>query len=480
MGLVRVAAVLIAVLGSAGAPAVPESGVQGGQPHDVSQSLPPLPALPGGSYPSEAGLQIGNAAEDARAHPEDPRSVGTLAMTLHAWEQWDAARTAYARAAALAPAAFEWWYLQGIVLQRLARPAEAASSFEHVVALAPDYVPARLKLAEALLEAGDIDASARAYAAIADQADAAPAVALGLGRLAALAGRHEEAAAHFRRAIALYPRFGAAYYGLALSERALGHRDQALAALDKHRELGAEWPAIEDPVTARVLTLKDDPRDNLRRGLALAREGDVAGAIDVLEAAIARRPSLAQERANLITLYGRQGNWTKAEEHYRVLLSLGFNSDEAHYNYGVLLGMQQRWDEAAAAFKAAIAANPDHALARNNLGQLLEREGRAAEAAVEYRRAVESRPSFRLARFNMARLLVAERRFDAAISEMERILEPQDEETPRYLFGLAVAHVHAGHRERGLAIAGDALRLAQDYKQQDLASAIAVEIAKLK
>src|SRR5438874_3347654 len=37
------------------------------------------------------------------------------------------------------------------------------------------------------------------------------------------------------------------------------------------------------------------------------------------EAALAQSPSLAEAHANLISLYGRAHNWTKAEEHYRAV-----------------------------------------------------------------------------------------------------------------------------------------------------------------
>jgi Tfp pilus assembly protein PilF len=232
-------------------------------------------------------------------------------------------------------------------------------------------------------------------------------------------------------------------------------------------------------VLARVHILKSDPRSDLPRGLALAKAGDLAGAIDVLEAAVARDPSLAHERTNLIALYGRQGNWAKAEEHYRALLALGFNTDEAHYNYGVLLQAQERWSEAATAFRAAIAANPDHAAARNNLGQLLEREGRREEAVEQYRRAVASQPSFAMARFNLARMQIALKQFDEAAANFERLAEGPSPERARYLFGLATARVLAGRVDEGSAIARQAREEAARAGSTDLVAAIDRELAKL-
>jgi tetratricopeptide (TPR) repeat protein len=174
------------------------------------------------------------------------------------------------------------------------------------------------------------------------------------------------------------------------------------------------------------------------------------------------------------------GQWGKAEEHYKAVVALGFNVDEAHYNYAVLLGEQQRWQEAAAAYRLAIAANPLHAQARNNLGQLLERDGKRDEALVEYQRAVAANPLYRLARYNLGRMFLAARQFDAAIAEFERLREPQDAEAPRYWYALAVAHVQAGRRDEGLALAREAQRLAQAFGQQELAAAIVRDMTNLK
>src|SRR5436190_432548 len=55
------------------------------------------------------------------------------------------------------------------------------------------YLPARVKLAEALLDAGDLDESQRLFDALARDPAAEPAAQLGLGRIAAANGHHEVA-----------------------------------------------------------------------------------------------------------------------------------------------------------------------------------------------------------------------------------------------------------------------------------------------
>ena len=441
---------------------------------------PALPRLDTTAYPAAARDHIGRAYRNAESHPNDAATAGALARVFQAWEQWEAAHQTYVRAQSLAPRAFDWHYLDGIVLQRLARNQEAAAQFAAAVAVSPTYLPARVKRAEALLDAGDLERSLRLFQELARDPAAEPAAELGLGRIAAMNGDHPGAIEHLQRATTLFPEFGAAYYALARSYRALGRADEAQRALERHAQFGPRWPGIDDPVLAGVLALREDPAALLKRGVKLADAGDLPGAIATHEAALARDPDLVQARVNLISLYGRAGNWAKAEENYRAVVARGVDLDQAHYDYGVLLGLQEKWDAAAQAFRQALAANPLHVRARNNLGQVLERQQKFQEAEAEYRRAVETQPMFRLARFNLGRMLLAQRRPEEAIGELDKLTQPRDAETPRYLFALSTAYVRSGHIAEGVRWGNEARDLARAYGQNDLAAAIERDLARLK
>ena len=409
-------------------------------------TLPPLPHLALESFPAESRDVLARSYQAANARPTDVQAVGALARTLHAWNQWSAAHETYARAQALAPQAFEWQYLDGLALQRLARHADAAARFEDALRRSPDYLPAKVYLAESLLEAGSLDRAELLFDALRRQPASEPAAELGLGRLAEARDDHATAVVHLERAVALFPEWGAAHYALALAYRAAGRLDEARRALERNARYGARWPALEDPVFAAVAALRDDAETRLQRGLKLAEAGDLAGAIAEHEAALARDPSIARVHVNLISLYGRTGEWAKAEQHYRAVLALGFNLDEAHYDYGVLLELQQKWEPAADAYRQALAINP----------------------------------AYRNARFNLGRMLIALDRSDEAIVELEALTQPRDAEAPRYLFALATAHVRAGHRDEGVKWATDAKQLALEYGQAELAAAIERDLARLK
>jgi tetratricopeptide (TPR) repeat protein len=449
-----------------------------GQSSSGAQLLPPLPVVALDQFPEASRAALRPAFERANRAPGDEGAVGQLAMTLHAWEQWEPAHAAYQRAIGLSNDgrdAWRWKYLDAVVLQRLARPNDAANVFRSGTG---DYLPAKAKLAEALFDSGALEESARIYGELVKEPAAEPIAEFGLGRVAAAAGRHEEAARHFARAIELFPEFGASYYALARSMRALGKIDESQRALERHQQFGARWPALDDPLLAEIVAIRTDARAALQRGMKLAEAGDVAGAIASHEAALAGS-SAAQAHVELITLYGRLKNWAKAEQHYRAAVALGSDLEAAHYNYGVLLGLQDRRAEAAAAYRLALDVNPLNPQARNNLGQLFERDRKYEDAAVEYRQAVEVMPTFRLARFNLGRMLIALGRPRDAVVQLERLTEPRDAETPRYLFALATAKIHAGQRDEGVKWANEAKQLAAELGQQALAAAIERELAVL-
>ena len=406
--------------------------------------------------------------------------MGALASTLHAWELWDAAHEAYTRAQGLDRGAFEWRYLDAIVLQRLARHADAATRLREALALSPGYLPARVKLAEALLESGALEESKALFTALVNEPAARPAAEVGLGRIAAAQGQHDAAVAHLQQAVALFPELGAAHYALALSYRALGRGDEARRALALHVQYGPRWPAVDDPVLGRVAALREDARASVQRGTKLAEQGDLEGAIAAHEAALARDPALVQAHANLIALYGRARNWAKAEEHYRAVVAAGVNLGDTHYDYGVLLGLQDKWDHRRAGLSSGARRQP---AARTGAQQPRSRARAEETICGSVRRVPRGRrepAGLRLARFNLGRMLIALDRPGDAASELEKLVEPRDAEAPRYIFALGVAHLRAGRKAEGLKWVTEARALALQFGQNELVAAIDRDLARVK
>jgi tetratricopeptide (TPR) repeat protein len=446
----------------------------------IAATPPALPSLPIDAMPAAMAERVTAAYRRAEADTASADASGSVAMLLHAYEQFDAAEAWYQRASQLDPAAFDWVYLLGVVRAVRGRHDAAVAALREAVAKRPRDRPARLALADVLLAGGDLDASAALYDEVLKERPDTPQAQYGLGRVEAARGRTSAAVERFRRARELFPGFGAAYYALGLAYRDLGRSEEARAALQLYEAHRLEAPPLDDPVRERVRQLKADARARLAEGVRLGGAGDVEGAIREHEAALEADAGLAQAHANLISLYGRLGRGDKAEAHYRAAVALAPGLAEAHYDYGVLLVQQRRAREAADAFQRALAINPGYAAAHNNLGHMLEADGRTAEAESHYRAAIANDPTYRLARFNLGRVLVAQQKHAEAIAELEKSLLPEDGETPRYLYALAAAWVRAGDRAKGLQYGREAQRKAEAQGQGELAAAIARDLRTLE
>ena len=305
-------------------------------------------------------------------------------MMLHAWGQYATASAVYAQARAR-ERRYDWFYLGGLVETRLAHHTEAARLLAEAVQMAPESTPARLALADALFESGDVAGAAREYSSL-TSGPGAPHAHYGLGRSLAVKGEKEAALREIEAAVQLFPEFGAAWYAEAMVLRGLGRSAEARKAIERAQQFGAAWPSVDDPAVARMRALRDDAGPHVKRGLSLQKQGDVAGAIAEYEAAIEADAQLGSAHVNLIALYGRQQDWEKAESHYRALERIGPVPAEAHYNFGICLAAQRKSAEAADMFRMALAVNPGHAGALTSLGQLAELEGRVDEAEASYRR----------------------------------------------------------------------------------------------
>ena len=410
-----------------------------------------LPNVEPAEFPAEVRDQVRQAYEVAHANPDNAGAVGKLGMILDLYDRPDAAALCYRRAHSLQPQVFKWLYYLGSVHFRQKHIQEATTTLSQALALKPDYLPAQLKLAEALFDRGEIHESTEIYQAILRRHSDCAEAHLGMGRIHSSRRRTALAVQSYRRACELFPPYGAAHYALALLYRRLGELEKAkeeVALYDQNPNL---WPPVPDPLRDEQRTLDLSAASHLRRGVELSQAGRPQDAIAEHEKALRLDPGLVQAHANLIALYGRLGMFDKGEEHYKTVLALNPNQfPNAHYDYGVLLFERHRYDEAEQAFRKALQINPHHAKARYNLGIVLETKGRFKEALEQFEEALEDQPAYQEAHFQIGRILVNEKKFDGAIQHFLQILDPVNSETSTYLYALGAAYARAGNRTSAL------------------------------
>jgi Tfp pilus assembly protein PilF len=427
-------------------------------------SLPPLPEVSTASFSPAVRQAVQAAVEEAKAHPNDAGSVGRLGMVLHAHQQAGGARACYLRASMLAPANFEWKYYLGIVSDGPAaiEPLRAALRLR-------EYLPAKLRLGEALLSSGDAAGAREVYRGI-DH----PAALFGYGRAADDAGYYE-------KALAAFPRYGAAMFALAQHYQRAGRSADAQRWMADYPRWKTTAPPIDDPLLDAVRALDKSPNSLLREASNLEVQGQLAAAADLQLKALELDPKLTQARVNLISLYGRLGDPAMAEKQYRDAIALNPNAQEAYYNFGVLCYQQGRRAEARAAFEKALAIHPGYAEAHNNVGTLLEEDGELDKAAEHFRKAIEIQPSFALARFHLGRIYANLRRDPEAIDQFQRAVEGADNESrPTYLYALGAVQARVGKASAAAVTLASARDQARALNQSALAESIDRDLGRLR
>lgn len=412
--------------------------------------------------------QIEQAEQEARTHPRDAEAAGALAMTLHAYQQYDAAAQAYARAHLLDSQNFNWLYLLGAAQTELGAFDAAAKSFRSAIRLRADDLAVNLRLAQSLAALSNWEEASAFYRRILDEhADCAQAW-YGLGRVQAARGDHAGAAQSYAKACDLFPPYGVAHFALAAELRRLGKTDEAGEHLAAYAKNVTAEPPLDDPLFRRIHELNHGVQAHIQRGAQLEKEGQLDEAIREHEAALAIDAANVQVHVNLISLYGRRGDAARAKQHFEAATKLDPGRSDAWYDYGVLLFHEQNLADAQQAFQRSLRINPGYAEAHNNLGAIYEQQGELDQAAVEFRAAIAAQPNYPLARFHLGRILVNQQKYDEAIQQLQRALTPEDDQTAVYLYALGAAYARAGDREH-----------AREYMQKAHDAAVARGQSKL-
>jgi tetratricopeptide (TPR) repeat protein len=424
--------------------------------------------------------QVQKAYAVTQANPKSADASGNLGMVLDAYQQYESAAICYRRAHLLETGSFRWRFYFGWVEAAQGKYGEAVLTLGEAVRMKPDYLPAQLKLAESLLVAGHLEESGKIYQAIIKQHPECAEAHYGLGRVSAARGDAAAAVTSYLEACERFPPYGAAHYALALAYRKLGEAAKSQQHFSLFEQNRTTVPPLEDPLRSAVCELNLGAAAHIRRGADLEQAGRIDDAIIEHHKALQIDRQAVQAHINLISLYGRRGQFGKAAEHYRAALSLNPNQADAHYNYGVLLMKQGKSRDAERAFEHALQINPYYAEVHNNLGSLYEQQGRLEEALRQFEDAVENRPNYRLAHFHIGRILANQKRYEQAVQHFLKTLSPEDESTPRYLYALAATYARAGNLPSALKYARNARDQAASRGQTQLLASIDRDLRTLE
>ena len=362
-----------------------------------------------------------------RAAPADADNWGTLAMALEANGLTTQARDTYAIGTSTAttmPAAHgRWWYHLARLKSREGDTEAALAAFDQAIQLSPDYVPARWRRGQLLLDRGELDGAAAAFSVAVNLAPRDPAGAVGLARVHLAQGKPSEAAATLEAVLDGAPTLRYAYQVLATAYRALGRKREAAEAaaagasgepawvdpwLDEVGAFRRGFAAMLKDATAlsvegrypesialleRLRTDRPNDRDLLTYlGGVYATAGRSDEARRILEGVLKTSPDDFDATMHLATAHLFAGQYDEADRLVERAQALRLGDGDAVRLRGVVAWRRQRLDDAERWLAAAAAANPRDAKALGWLGMVRQERGRAGEALAAFREALARDP----------------------------------------------------------------------------------------
>ncbi len=304
------------------------------------------------------------------------------------------------------------------------------------------------------------------------------------------AGRFEEAADRYRRALGIAGTYTKARAGLAEALFRLGRYDEAISHLqyalgEDPNDVAMRGNLGEALISAgRAKEALDQYRTAVRlspgrlqsyRGLsnALARLGRYDEALPHRLRVADAFPSNAFDQFNLGRTYQKLGEFQLAEQRYRAGLEIEGGDVPARRSLGVVLAEQGKHLAALEQIERAVALSPDDAPSHYRLGDVFNRMGRDEEALDAYRRTVSLQANHVGALNSLGWLLATHpdervRNGPEALAHALKACDLTSYEDAVKLDTLAAAYAETGQFDRAVATMNDAIEKLKDTDRSEL------------
>ena len=415
-----------------------------------ARPVPPVPSVQLSGLDADVRAVIQKARDEAVAQPKSGQASGRFGMVLEAHTLYEPAALAFQRAIRLEPKEFAWRYYLAVAQDYTSRPEQALAAVSDALRIRPDYTPAILKRGALLMKLGRFQQSDGVLEPLIAQDPGSAEALYTLGRVKLAQGDFAAAEDLYRRACEAYPTYGAAWFGLAETERRLGHtaeseKDYRLAESYKDRN-----PPSRDELLAEVRKLATGIETRLTEAKRLMDRRQFDEASRIYKEVLAQHPDNPDCLVNLLYMaqFPNQSSPKEVEDLYATASRTNPDVPKVYLYYGTALASQGKYDKAVAAIEKGISLKPDDGEAQAWLADVMMRQHRPAEAIEHYRTALKVEPSFRPARLMLGQLLITTGRSGEAIPVLLPALQGNDRLTPVFLMTLAQAYANSGDRAK--------------------------------
>jgi tetratricopeptide (TPR) repeat protein len=360
----------------------------------------------------------------------------------------------------------------------------AQRALTKAIELNPNYLQARLVLADLHLKAREPDLAEKQSDAVLALAPKNPQALLIAGNAAMAEGKKELARERFETLIAIEPENPAGYYRLGVLQRVTGDIESARENLEKALQLN---PKLMDVFTQLVLTYAARKEydaaltrcdrqmemlsaskthtaiiNDLKGGLYLVKKAP-AKAEAAFQAAIKADPNYMKPYYALARIYLSRKEEDKAIVQYEQILKKNPQQAGPHMLLGTIYDMKQDFDQSEKHYRAALEIDAGFAPAANNLAYLLASEDKDLNQALSYAQtAKEKRPEDPNVMDTLGWVYLKKGLYDSAIREFNGSLETLFE-NPTVFYHLGLAQYKKGDKDAAKAALEKALALGKDF-----------------
>jgi len=129
----------------------------------------------------------------------------------------------------------------------------------------------------------------------------------------------------------------------------------------------------------------NDPAPEIADGEAKLADGDLSGAIDAFQRAVAAVPSSAVAHSKLGICFVHAHRLDEAASEFSRAIQLDPTYAPAYSNLGNVCRERGQLEQAVAHYQKAISMDPDYWIAHQNLGIVYKQQGRVGEAVREFK-----------------------------------------------------------------------------------------------
>ncbi len=345
------------------------------------------------------------------ADMELSNAYGMLGNVYYAYKIRLSAEACFTNAHILAPDRFSWVYLRGTLNQAQGDLEAAERDYKLASKLKESYPPLWVNLGDLVYQNNQLDEARGYYQKALEINPKSAAAYFGLGQVELSAKDYAAAAENLEAALKLSPESNRIHYSLGQAYRKLGDKSKARSHLALNGKVGVKEA---DPLLDDLNRLLRGERVHMQRGKAAFNARRYEDALAEYRRAVNSAPDSVRARVNLAVTLSFLNKVDEAVTHFEEALKLDPQNLTAHYNLGYLYGRLDQLEKAENHLLKVIEANVEDTDARLVLAGVWRRMDKTKEALELYGRLTEVRGLDEDGTLGYASLLIGQGDFKAA------------------------------------------------------------------